>query len=108
MLLKHSKKGFGKVTDLEEYAQQGRGGQGVFTAKLTSKTGDLRIAQVLDPEVVRDLLVISSQGQIIRLDFSTVPKQSRHTQGVHIIRMDDKDTVASIATIEDQPDEEEE
>ncbi|MCA9397444.1 DNA gyrase subunit A [candidate division WWE3 bacterium] len=108
VLLTMSEKGFGKVTNLEEYAQQGRGGQGVFTAKLTEKTGKLRIAQVLNPEIVKDLLVISGQGQIIRLDFDSVPRQSRHTQGVHIIRMDDNDTVASIATIEEQIEESEE
>lgn len=105
VLLTLSEKGFGKVTPLSEYAQQGRGGQGVYTAKLTSKTGNLQIAQVVNPTVIKDLLVISAQGQIIRLSFDAVPTQSRHTQGVHIIRLSEGDRVASITTIEEQNEE---
>lgn len=106
VLLTLTETGFGKVTSVDEYAQQGRGGQGVYTAKLSGKSGKLQVAQVLNPDLVIDLLVISEQGQIIRLPFETVPNQSRHTQGVHIIRMDSGDKVVSIATIEDQKDEE--
>jgi DNA gyrase subunit A len=103
VLLTLTEKGFGKVTPLTEYAQQGRGGQGVFTAKLTEKTGQLQVAQVINPSLVKDLLVISVHSQIIRLPFGSVPNQNRHTQGVHIIRLDSGDSVASIATIEEQP-----
>lgn len=95
-----SEKGYGKTTPLTEYQQQGRGGQGVFTAKVTEKTGKLQIASVLHPERVEDVLIVSSQGQIIRLPFNTVPVLGRHTQGVHIIKLDKDDTVASAAAIE--------
>lgn len=108
VLLTLSESGFGKTTPLTEYTQQGRGGQGVFTAKVTSKTGNLQVAEVVDPRTIEDLLVVSAQGQIIRLPFDTVPLQNRQTQGVHIIRLDEKDTVVSIATIETQEIEEKE
>ncbi len=102
VLLTLTEKGFGKVTALTEYAQQGRGGQGVFTAKLTDKTGKLQVASVVNPDMVKDLLVISVHGQIIRLPFASVPNQSRHTQGVHILRLESGDKVASMTTIEEQ------
>lgn len=94
-----SENGYGKTTPLSEYAQQGRGGQGVFTAKVTEKTGKLLIAEVVHPDRVEDILVVSAKGQIIRLPFNTVPSLGRHTQGVHIIKLDKGDTVASVATI---------
>lgn len=91
--------GFGKTTDLKEYKVQGRGGSGIKTAKVTSKTGIIVQGAVIDEETEKkDLLVISQKGQIIRLEISAVPDLGRATQGVRIMRLNDEDKIAS-ATI---------
>ena len=103
--------GYGKRTDLEEYRLQGRGGSGIKTANITSKTGNLVFSQVLigSPSQIlpgktlegeeEDLIVISRKGQVIRTKISSIPKLSRATQGVRIMRMGEGDKVASAACI---------
>lgn len=108
ILLTLSTKGFGKATALSEYSRQGRGGQGVFVAKINGKTGKLCVSETVDPDKVKDMLIVSSQGQIIRLNIDTIPSLGRHTQGVHVIRMSSDDTVASVALIKENPTETEE
>jgi DNA gyrase subunit A len=90
--------GFGKRTDLREYKLQGRGGSGVKTANVTSKTGNLASAKVLSGEE-EDLIVISQKGQVIRTKISQIPKLSRSTQGVRLMRLEEGDKVASAACI---------
>jgi DNA gyrase subunit A len=98
-LLIVTENGFGKTTDLKEYKVQGRGGSGIKTAKITSKTGIIVQGAVIDEETEKkDLLVISQKGQIIRLEISAVPDLGRATQGVRIMRLNDEDKIAS-ATI---------
>jgi len=97
-LLVVTENGYGKRTDLEEYRLQRRGGTGIKTANITSKTGDLVSSKVLigDEE---DLIVISQKGQVIRTKISSIPKLSRATQGVRIMRLGEGDKVASAAFI---------
>ena len=76
---------------------QGRGGSGIKTAKVTSKTGELVGSRILIEE--QDLIVISQKGQVIRIKISQIPKLSRATQGVRIMRLDPGDKVASITCI---------
>ncbi len=97
-LLVVTENGYGKKTDLEEYRLQGRGGSGIKTANITSKTGNLIFSQVLIGEE-EDLIVISRKGQVIRAKISSIPKLSRATQGVRIMRMGEGDKVASAACI---------
>jgi DNA gyrase subunit A len=80
--------GFGKRTDLKYYKVQGRGGSGVKTAKVTSKTGKLTNAFVVNSESMaeKDLIIISNNGQVIRLPFKTVAQSGRDTQGVRLMR----------------------
>ena len=92
-------KGFGKRTALNLYKLQGRGGSGIRTAKVTDKTGDLVNSFVLDGEVMmdKDLVVISEQGQVIRLPYKSVPALGRDTQGVRLMRLKEGgDKVASV------------
>ena len=93
-LLVLSKHGYGKRTSLKEYRLQGRGGSGIKTANVTSKTGDIVFSQALTGEE-EDLIVISQQGQVIRTKISSIAKLSRATQGVRIMRLADNDNVAS-------------
>ncbi len=97
-LLVVTENGYGKRTNLEEYRLQGRGGTGIKTAKVISKTGDLVGSRVLTGEE-EDLIVISQRGQVIRTKISSIAKLSRATQGVRIMRLDEGDKVASAAFI---------
>lgn len=90
--------GYGKTTAAKEYKVQNRGGTGIRTAKLTTKTGPVIGAAVLT-EAERaegELVVMSSKGQVIKLSLSEVPTSGRDTQGVRIMKLRDTDTVASI------------
>ncbi|MEI7498278.1 MAG: DNA gyrase subunit A [Candidatus Falkowbacteria bacterium] len=94
--------GYGKRTPLNLYKVQGRGGSGIHTAKITDKTGKLVNAFVLDKDNMqdRDLVVISEQGQVIRLPFKSVPELGRDTQGVRLMRLNaGGDKVASVTWI---------
>ena len=88
--------GYGKRTALKEYRLQSRGGSGIKTANITSKTGELVSSCVLSGEE-EDLIVISRKGHVIRTAISSIPKISRSTQGVRIMKLEAGDKVASAA-----------
>ncbi len=92
--------GFGKLTDVNEYKRQGRGGSGVKTAKITSKTGNIVKIEIIQTQ--EELIVISQKGQTIRTKISSIPKLGRDTQGVRIMKIKDGDRVASAACLEHQ------
>jgi len=96
-LLVVTRNGYGKKTDLKEYRLQGRGGSGIKTAQITAKTGNLVSSKLLTTE--EDLIVISQKGQVIRTAISSIPKLSRSTQGVRIMRLGEGDKVASATCI---------
>lgn len=94
--------GFGKRTPLEMYKVQGRGGSGIKTAKITSKTGKLVNAFVVNMERMKDkdIVIISEKGQVIRLPFSSVNQSGRDTQGVRLMRFKDAgDKVACVTWV---------
>ncbi len=93
-LLVVTEKGYGKRTNLKEYRLQKRGGAGIKTAKVTEKTSHLMASKVLLGEE-EDLIVISQKGQVIRIKISQIPKLSRATQGVRIMKLEEGDKVAS-------------
>lgn len=90
--------GYGKRTDLKEYRLQGRGGAGIKTANVTSKTGGIVASFILTGQE-EDLIVISQKGQVIRTKISQIPKLSRSTQGVRLIKLEEGDRVASATCI---------
>jgi len=94
--------GYGKRTVLNLYKVQGRGGSGIKTAKVTTKTGKLVNAYVVNAETMKekDLIVISEKGQVIRLPFKSVNKTGRDTQGVRLMRFkDENDKVACVTWV---------
>lgn len=94
--------GYGKRTPLGLYKVQGRGGSGIRTAKVTSKTGKLTNAYVLDADEMadKDLIIISEKGQVIRLPFKTVNQAGRDTQGVRLMRFKEAgDKVACVTWV---------
>ncbi len=100
-----SEKGYGKRTDLEDYRITGRGGKGVKTLSITEKTGNLiGIKDVTDEN---DLMIILKSGMAIRMHVADLRVMGRATQGVRLIKMSDRDEIASIAKVERAEDEEE-
>ena len=92
--------GYGKRTDVIEYKVQNRGGSGIKTANITKKTGPIVAAVVMNAKDERDLLVMSSQGQVIRSRLSTISVLGRATQGVRIMRFKKEgDSVASTTIV---------
>jgi len=94
--------GYGKRTDISQYKTQGRGGSGIKTAKITSKTGPVVMSSVLQDTVEEeDLIVISRKGQVIRTSVKSISLLGRATQGVRIMRLEEGDKVASGVCVKD-------
>ena len=91
--------GLGKSTTVTNYRFQSRGGSGVKTARLTTKTGKVVGGRVIDNEMQGDLVLISKHGQMIRLPLDQIPSIGRATQGVYVMRLKAKDLVASLSLI---------
>jgi DNA gyrase subunit A len=100
-LLVVSSCGFGKRTPLKEYKIQGRGGSGIKTASVTTKTGVLTAAFIVNAKLVNeDLVIISNKGQIIRLPLKSVSIIGRATQGVRLMKLKEEgDQVASVTFV---------
>jgi DNA gyrase subunit A len=105
-LLVVSEKGFGKRSDIEDYRITSRGAKGVKTLNITDKVGNLvAIKEVTDED---DLMIITTRGIAIRIHVSDLRVMGRNTQGVKLIKLSDKDGIASITRIIREDDEEEE
>jgi len=95
--------GLGKLTAIGDYKIQHRGGSGIKTAKVTEKTGHIIYGSVVDKDksANKDLLMMSSQGQVIRMPFSSIPSSGRATQGVRLMRFKEAgDHVANVTLVE--------
>lgn len=101
-LLNVSANGVGKFTKIKEYRTQGRGGSGIRTIKITKKTGNLVVGQILTKEQIEknDLLLTSMSGHVIRTPLSKIPVLGRNAQGVRLIRLGEGDSVSSGDIIE--------
>lgn len=92
--------GLGKKTPVEQFPLQGRGGQGVKVAKVTPKTRQVAVAQII-PQGSEEIIITSTKGQVVKLLISQIPKLSRDTQGVILMRFSGaSDKVASATCIE--------
>jgi len=97
-LLTLSEYGYGKMSLLEEYGTQKRGGTGIFTFRITKKTGDVASARILTEEE-DEIVVISEKSKVIRADLKDVPVQGRHTSGVKVMNINGEDRVATVALL---------
>ena len=106
-LLTVSEKGIGKRTEVEAYRLTNRAGSGVISMKLSNRTGQKVIGNVLVDEN-QDLMALTSIGKMIRVDMQTIRKAGRNTSGVTIVNVDKGDKVVSIAKCpkEEEPKEE--
>jgi DNA gyrase subunit A len=92
-----SEKGYGKKTPVDEYRLQTRGGKGIITMKTIKKTGNLvALKMVTDDD---DLMIINSEGTVIRIDTREIATMGRNTQGVTLMKLDNKAMVTSIARV---------
>ena len=99
-----SSHGFGKRSNLEEYREQKRGGKGVFTLKANKKTGKLiSIMEVVEDD---DLMIITDKGIMIRQSIDKINVIGRNTQGVKLIKLDDKSEIASVTKVIKEDNEE--
>ena len=92
-------KGYGKKTPIEDYRITNRGGKGVKTLNITDKNGVIVSFEVLDSSN-KDLMIITNEGIIIRIDASQISTMSRVTQGVRLINLKDGQLVSSVAIVE--------
>ncbi|WP_343213130.1 DNA gyrase subunit A [Fusibacter paucivorans] len=104
-LLVVSENGYGKRTPLSEYRQQTRGGKGIMTYNLNSKTGNVIGAKVTQDH--EDLMIINDSGVLIRIKIDEISITGRIASGVKLMRVDDDTKLVSIAKIEEGEEDDE-
>lgn len=98
-----TEKGYGKRTSIEDYRLSNRGGMGVKTAKLTERNG--RLVCITTVEGDEDLMVVTNQGVIIRMEVSNISVNGRMAQGVRLIRLDEEQYVSTVAKVKKEPED---
>ena len=101
-----SENGYGKMSPIDDYRESHRGGKGVKTINTTLKTGQLVALRAVNGD--EDLLIITSEGIMIRLPMEQVKMAGRNTQGVRLIKVSEGSTVSSVEVVEKSNDDEEE
>jgi DNA gyrase subunit A len=102
-----SKNGYGKITKASNFPSHKRGGVGIKAAVVSAKTGPIVDVRTLDAEA-SELLMISNNGQTIRVALKDIPKLGRTTQGVRVMRLANGDGVSSLGLMPEQTQEDEE
>jgi DNA gyrase subunit A len=97
LILTISENGFGKRTLLENYRLTARGAKGVINMKVTRRTG--KVVSVMEVKEESDLIIITQQGKIIRIDSTEIRQAGRSTQGVRLVRMEEDDRVAAASVL---------
>lgn len=97
-LLAISANGYGKATLVSNFPVHRRGGVGIKVAAVTAKTGPIVAVHTLDP-LAKEVIMMSTKGQAIRVAMAEIPTLGRATQGVRIMKMGEGDTVASIGIV---------
>ena len=95
-----TKNGYGKKTPIEDYRITNRAGKGVKTVNITEKTGDIVSFEVIPSDIEKDIMIVTNEGIIIRIDASQISTMSRVTQGVKLINLKDSQFVSSVAVID--------
>ncbi|MGD1097139.1 MAG: DNA gyrase subunit A [Bryobacteraceae bacterium] len=97
LILSISENGFGKRTPLEDYRLTARGRKGVINMKTTPRVG--KVVGILSVKEDSDLMIITKQGQIIRIDSGEIRQAGRSTQGVRLVNVEAGDQVAAASLI---------
>jgi len=93
-----TEKGYGKKTPISEYRITNRGGKGVKTLNITDKNGTITSFKAVDKD--KDLIIITNEGIIIRIDINSISMMSRVTQGVKLINLRENQVVSSISVVD--------
>ncbi|MBY7141520.1 DNA gyrase subunit A [Virgibacillus sp. NKC19-3] len=104
-ILHVTNKGYGKQTPEEEYRRINRGGKGIFTSKLSDKTG--HVVAVKAVSGYEDLMLITVAGVLIRIPVESISETGRNTMGVRLIRLQEDEEVATVTRIEEEDEQEE-
>jgi DNA gyrase subunit A len=99
LILSIAENGYGKRTPLKDYRLTARGGKGVINMKTTSKTG--HVVAILSVREDSDLMIVSQNGKMIRIESSTIRQAGRSTQGVRLVSLEEGDKVAAASVIPD-------
>jgi DNA gyrase subunit A len=102
-MLSVSEQGFGKQTKITDYRFQSRGGKGVINMKTTPKTGKVVAVFTVDDE--SEIMIITQQGKLIRIEADSIRKTGRSASGVRLIKTDGGDMVTSASLIEPSAEE---
>jgi DNA gyrase subunit A len=103
-ILVATQKGFGKRSEEDEYRISHRGGKGIFTVKASEKTGKMvAIKEVVDTD---DIVIVTSDGMVIRQHATDIRVAGRNTQGVRLIRLKEGDSIADVAAVVAEEEEE--
>ena len=100
-----SEKGFGKQTPLGEYRLTNRGGKGVKTMNLTSRSGNLIALKVVEGTEGESIMIITRHGNTVRIAVDQISTLGRNTTGVMLIRLRSGDQIASVAKVVEKPED---
>jgi len=103
-MLSVSEQGFGKQTKITDYRFQSRGGKGVINMKTTDKTG--KVVAVFPVDEESEIMIITQQGKLIRIEADSIRKTGRSASGVRLIKTDGGDKVTSASLVEAAAEEE--
>jgi DNA gyrase subunit A len=97
LILAASENGFGKLTPVDDFPMHGRGGQGVIALQTTDRNG--RMVAALQVATDDEVMLISSEGTLVRMPVADISVQGRNTQGVRLIRLDEGDRLVGMERI---------
>jgi DNA gyrase subunit A len=97
LVLSISDNGYGKRTQLTDYRLTNRGVKGVINMKTTKKTG--KVVAILNVKEDSELMIVTKEGKMIRIDSGEIRQAGRSTQGVRLVRMEENDQVAAACLI---------
>jgi DNA gyrase subunit A len=97
VMLSISENGFGKRTTIGEYRLTNRGGKGIINMKTTSRNG--KVVAILSVQEESELMIVTKDGKMIRIDSGNIRKAGRSTQGVKLVALDEGDRVAAASLI---------
>ena len=104
LMLTVAEKGYGKRTPLAEYRITSRGGKGVVNMKTTERNGS--VVSTLQVTEESDVMIITEHGKVIRVHANEIREAGRSTQGVRLLRLDDHDSIAAAAVLQEEDGEE--
>src|SRR4029077_3182454 len=102
LILSIAENGYGKRTPLDDYRLTARGGKGVINMKTTGKTG--KVVAILSVKEDSEIIIVSQNGKIIRIESSTIRQVGRSTQGVRLVSLDEGDKIAAASVMPETED----